>query len=148
MIIDKIGNHKQYSKLGKKIALALEYLRNTDFAHMANGRHDIDGNEMYVLISDYLTKDCSECKIEAHRKYVDVQYVIKGKESVGYAPLDGRPSITEYDDKNDYILFTGDVSLIELNEGMFAIFYPEDLHMPGVGKTKSSVRKAVVKVKI
>jgi biofilm protein TabA len=115
---------------------------------MENGRHEIDGDEMFLLLNDYLTKDCADCKIEAHRKYVDVQYVIKGKESVGYAPLDGRLSVTEYDGKNDFILFTGDVSFIELNEGMFAIFYPEDLHMPGVGKTKSPVRKAVVKVKL
>ena len=148
MIIDRIQNHSLYTNLGKHIGPALKYLRTTDFSRLENGRHEIDGDEMFLLLSDYDTKDPTECRIEAHRKYADVQYMIEGTEQVGYAPFDGRPSITDYDEKNDYILYKGLVSYMDFHEGMFAIFFPEDLHMPGVGKAKSRVRKAVVKVKI
>jgi YhcH/YjgK/YiaL family protein len=148
MIIDKMENRSLYAKLGSNIGPALEYLRTTDFSRLENGRHEIDGEEMFLLLSDYETKDPAECKIEAHRKYADVQCMIKGTEQIGYAPFDGRPSITVYDENNDYILYEGRVSYIDFHEGMFAIFFPKDLHMPGVGEANSRVRKAVVKVKI
>jgi YhcH/YjgK/YiaL family protein len=146
VIIDKIENYGQYSLIGKKIGSALEYIWNTDFGPLENGRHEIGGDEMYLLLSEYLTKDAAECKIEAHRKYIDVQYMIEGTEQVGYVPLARQVPVTDYDEKNDYILYKGQVSYIDFNEGMFAIFFPGDLHMPGVGKKESQVRKAVVKV--
>jgi YhcH/YjgK/YiaL family protein len=74
--------------------------------------------------------------------------MVKGSEQVGYAPLADQTPVTEYDEKNDYILYSGHVSCFDFTEGMFAIFYPRDLHMPGIGEDKSQVRKAVIKVKI
>jgi YhcH/YjgK/YiaL family protein len=148
MIIDRIENCSNYTKLGKNISAALEYLRTTDFGRFEKGRHEIDGNKMYLLLNEYATKDALECKIEAHRRYIDVQYMLKGTEQVGYAPLAGQTPATEYDEKNDYTLYSGHVSCFDFTEGMFAIFYPEDLHMPGIGEDQTPVRKAVIKVKI
>ena len=147
MIIDKIKNYRQYSGLGSNILSALEYITKTDFAEIENGRHDID-DDMYLLLSDYETRNIAECKTEAHRKYIDVQFIIKGQELVGYASLGNQSTITDYDEKNDYILYNGDLSFINFHEGMFAIFYPDDLHMPGVGDNNSPIRKAVLKIKL
>jgi len=147
VIIDKIKNYRQYSGLGSNILSALEYITKTDFAEIENGRHDID-DDMYLLLSDYETRNIAECKTEAHRKYIDVQFIIKGQELVGYASLGNQSTITDYDEKNDYILYNGDLSFINFHEGMFAIFYPDDLHMPGVGDNNSPIRKAVLKIKL
>lgn len=148
MVIDKIENYGLYSGLGKNILLALEYLRKTDFANMEAGRYDIDGENMYVILVDYTTKRSADCQLEAHRKYMDVQYMVEGAEHIGYAAFIGQIPVTRYDGEKDVAFFKGELSFINLTKGMFAIFFPDDLHMPGVGENPSPVRKAVVKVKI
>lgn len=149
MIIDKIENYKLYTGLGKNIYSALEHIRNTDFTNKKTGRYDIDGENIFVIISDYTTKNITaDSCLEAHRKYIDVQYMVKGAEQVGYAPLLTQVPVTEYNDEKDFIFFKGEMSLVNFNTGMFTIFFPDDLHMPGVGKNPSPVKKVVIKVKI
>ena len=111
MIIDRIENYKNYENLGIKISLALNHIKTTDFDNKEPGRYDIDGDDIYVMVNDYNTKDSSECRLEAHRKYIDVQYVAKGSEFMGYAPLAGQTVTAEYDDERDVAFFEGETSL-------------------------------------
>ena len=148
MVIDRIAVHKKYHKLDSGIRKALEYLYTTDFQNMETGRHDIDGESIFALVNDYKTKPVSDGLFEAHRKYIDVQFVASGSELIGYAPLSSQTVTTPYSEEHDYALFKGDASYVRLNQGMFAIFFPEDLHMPGVDEVSSDVRKVVVKVKV
>ena len=147
MIIDHIDNYKNYENLGIKIALALTHISETDFESKVPGRYDIDGDDMFVGLNDYITKDAAECRLEAHRKYIDVQYVANGSELMGYAPLAGQTVTAEYNDKKDVEFFEAEPSFVRFDKGMFAIFFPQDLHMPGTGNGES-VRKVVVKVRI
>ena len=158
MIVDKIENSGQYSNLGNRIQKSLDFIRKTDFKKLQPGRYDIDGDDIFALISEYQTKAESEGKLEAHRKYIDVQYIINGEELIGYAPL-GNPAFAEapsgkqeilesYNEENDIEFFLGEKVFIKVTEGMFAIFFPEDAHMPGINANgKSSVKKLVIKVK-
>jgi YhcH/YjgK/YiaL family protein len=149
MIIDKLENAELYFKINKRVTIALEYLKSTDFESAETGRHNIDGDKIYALINDYTTKTRSEAKLESHRKYIDVQYVSSGSELIGYALLNGQEPSEEYDEEKDYLLYDEDPSFIEFVEGMFAILFPDDLHMPGIAADKpSEVKKIVVKVKI
>ncbi len=149
MIIDKLENADLYRNINKRISVALEYLKATDFESIETGRHNIDGNKIYALVNDYMTKNSSEAKLESHKKYIDVQYVSSGSELIGYALLNGQDPSQEYDDEKDYMLYNDEPSFIEFDEGMFAILFPDDLHMPGVAADKpTEVRKIVVKVKI
>jgi YhcH/YjgK/YiaL family protein len=112
------------------------------------GRYPIDGENIFALISEYKTKPESEGKLEAHRKYIDVQYVIDGEELMGYAPLNGQEILDPYKEENDIVFFTGDKSFTKVSAGMFAVFFPEDVHMPGIASGKSSsVKKLVIKVR-
>ena len=147
MIIDHIDNYKNYENLGIKIALALTHISESDFNNKEPGRYDIDGDDIFVGVNDYNTKDASECRLEGHRKYIDVQYIANGSEIMGYAPLSGQEPIDEYNVKKDLMFFEGDASFVKLDKGMFAIFFPQDLHMPGTGDG-GAVRKIVVKIKI
>jgi YhcH/YjgK/YiaL family protein len=148
MVIDKIENRGLYTSLGSGIEKALNYIANTDFSILKPGRYELDGDDIYAIVSDYVTKDRTECRLEAHRKYVDVQYVAAGSETAGYAPLGSQTPLTGYDDSKDCVFYGGGASFIQLAEGIFAIFFPDDLHMPGTGASPSPVRKVVVKVKI
>ena len=149
MIIDKLKNAPLYYGISEKIATALKYLENTDLAGFQNGKYEIEGDDIFVLIQDYHTKPLSEGKFEAHRKYIDIQYIIKGTEKMGYTNVHKLKSATEYDETKDIIFFESDGDLVTVEEGFFAIFAPEDAHMPGIeSKTSEYVKKAVIKIMV
>jgi len=147
MVIDLIENYEKYQSLGPRIAEALRYLRRADFAQFETGEHCIAGRDIFAIVSDYPLRAAAEGRLEAHRDYVDIQFLAQGGESIGYAPYVGQQVLSDYDKKGDIAFYAGPSSLLRLEQGMFAIFFPEDLHMPGIGEPDLRVRKVVVKVR-
>jgi YhcH/YjgK/YiaL family protein len=148
MIIDKIENTHIYKNIGERIGKSFEYIKATELKTLSAGKYPIDGENIFALVSEYKTKSEQEGKLEAHKKYIDVQYVIEGEELMGYAPLGNQKIIEPYKEENDIVFFNGDKTLIKISEGMFAIFFPEDVHMPGISTGKiSDVKKLVIKVR-
>ena len=149
MILDKITNIIQYRGLSKNIDEAFNYIGNTDFSILKNGRYDIDSN-MFVLVNEYSTKENESNISEAHRKYIDLQYVLSGSEIIEFETLENQNIVKEYDKENDYSLYNlKNKSTLILSEGMFALFYPEDLHMPGLINNESvKIKKIVIKILI
>jgi len=149
MIIDKLKNASFYYGISEKIATALKYLEKTDLSEFQNGKYEIEGDDIFVIVQDYHTKPLLEGKFEAHRKYIDIQYIIKGVEKMGYTNVHKLKPSTEYDEKKDIIFFEGEGDFVTVEEGFFAIFAPEDAHMPGIESiTSEYVKKAVVKIKV
>lgn len=149
MIIDKIENADLYKNLGGRIKKSIDYIRETDLKKLQPGKYEIDADNIFALISEYQTKAESEGNLEAHRMYIDVQYVIAGEELVGYAPLGNQENLEPYKEENDIIFYKGKKVFIKVSGGMFAIFFPEDVHMPGISVDKKSpVKKLVIKVKV
>ena len=149
MIIDKLQNASLYYGISEKIATALKYLENTDLSGFQNGKYEIKGDDIFVIVQDYNTKPLSEGKFEAHRKYIDIQYIIKGVEKMGYTYFHKLKPATEYDEEKDIIFFEGEGDFVTVEEGFFTIFAPEDAHMPGIeSKTSEYAKKAVVKIKV
>ncbi|MBE0551388.1 MAG: YhcH/YjgK/YiaL family protein [Ignavibacterium sp.] len=128
---------------------AFTYLKETDFSKMELGKYEIDGENIFALVNEYSTKDETEGKLEAHKKYIDVQFVARGSELMGYAPLGNQKVLDEYNEQNDITFFNGAKSFTQVNEEMFAIFFPTDVHLPGIKvNEKSFVKKVVIKVKV
>jgi YhcH/YjgK/YiaL family protein len=153
MIIDRLENAAMYRPLGKRIAAALDYLRQTDFAKVADGRHEIDGDRLYVMVQQYQTRPLAEAVWEAHRQYLDVQYVIQGAERIGYAALRDNLTVQRpYDAQKDVIFYDASGDFVSLHVGDFAIFAPHDIHAPGLALSPAgalgNVRKAVVKCRM
>lgn len=149
MIIEKLENINHYKNIGNDIRKAFDFLLNTDMANLNEGKHDIDGEDIFALVSNYNTKNREDCFPEAHKKYIDVQYVAEGEELVGYAPLNGQKIKEDYKEEKDFMLFDTEPSFIKFEKGMFAVFYPCDLHMPGIKAGCSShVKKIVIKVRV
>ncbi|MEI7435464.1 MAG: YhcH/YjgK/YiaL family protein [bacterium] len=147
MIIDSIKNAALYKGTGARIQVALEYLAKTDFATMAPGRYDIDGNNVYALVQHYQTKPREKGLWEAHRRYLDVQYVAAGIESMGYAQIGSLTVTQPYSPEKDCELFAGAGDFVTARSGTFVIFFPEDGHMPCIASAEpAAVRKVVVKV--
>ena len=148
MIIDNVNNIKLYSHLGSKFQNAFTFITDPDLMLLDNGKYEIDGDDVFALVNEYKTKDEIDGKFEAHRKYIDIQYLAKGTELIGYAPFNSQELLTEYNDEKDVAFFSGNKSFIRMEQGMFAVLFPNELHMPGIkSSVREDVKKIVVKVK-
>ncbi|WP_405398682.1 YhcH/YjgK/YiaL family protein [Maribacter sp. Asnod2-G09] len=148
MILDKIENHKLYINLSQRLAQAFAYINETDFSEMESGKYTVDNDNIYAILQNYQTKEKIDCKLEGHNKYIDIQYIINGVELIGVTTFTDQIPIYINKEK-DYSLYESTTSMIRVEKGMFAIFFPDDLHMPGVKSNKNSdIKKVVVKVKI
>lgn len=149
VIIDRLGNMAAAAWLPPRIRQALDYLRTTDLASAALGRHDLDGDRLFALIQEYTTRHPDDCAWEAHRKYTDVQYVVSGVERIGYANLAHCRERVPYDADRDVALFEPGADFLTLAAGTVAILGPQDVHAPGCAAGAArSVRKVVVKAAV
>ena len=140
----------KYNYQSEGFKKAFSWLENTNLGDLLPGNYQIDGTNVYAEVQEYETKEFSECPFESHEKYYDIQYMVKGCETLGYANREGSVS-KGYNKDRDLELYEtpSTYSEIVLNEGEFAIVSPDDLHQPRVMyKTKQKVKKIVVKVKV
>jgi biofilm protein TabA len=150
MIIDQIANHTGYGGLGSGIERALTFLAETDFTALEDGKHAIEGDRIYALLLSYDTEPESMRSFEAHRKYIDVQYLLSGREVIHWAPLQELMPVGEYSEEKDIVFLSGDSrARLQLVPRTFGLFYPEDAHKPNCAwDDPGPARKVVVKVKI
>lgn len=149
MIYDNLSNIELYKGLSPDIYEGLKFLREAD-ASIANGVCQINPR-VKAIVSEYETKDKNEYGYEAHRKYIDIQCTLKGQERVACLPIDKLIETKPYSDKDDAALYSTTIKPIEMTigNGYFAIFYPQDGHMPQLCIDKPmSVKKVVIKVEI
>jgi len=151
MIFDKISNLKLYEKvLPAPLIKGLQYLKETDIVKLESGKYEIDGENIFAMVQDYSTFPKEERRPEAHRKYIDIQYLAQGSEIIGYAPV--RPDYQIAEDlleEKDLLFYSQiyDETDLVLDEGMFAIFFPDEIHRPCCqNRAESYVKKVVVKV--
>lgn len=146
MIKDILKNSNKYYDLHPFFQQGFDFLINNDLENIPLGKYIVNEN-VYVNIDEYETKISN--KIEAHREYIDIQYIISGQESIGVAKLDKLNILEEYNKKNDIAFYDGKCEFVDLNKSEFLILYPSDAHLPcQILNEKTKIKKAVVKVKI
>jgi YhcH/YjgK/YiaL family protein len=148
MIHDRLEHAPAYFNLSPGIRRALEYLGTADLEALAPGRHDVDGDRVFALVSDYDTRTPAETFWEAHRQHVDVQYVHRGVERIGVGDLSAF-NVQSYDAERDLVVASGaEGQTVEVRAGEFVILLPDDVHMPGLtAQAAARVRKVVMKVR-
>ena len=150
MIYDKISNYKNYfpkNEIWKKVFAFIK----TCSADTKHGRHAIAGEDAYASVFSYATKPQNQGIYEAHRKQVDIQVLLEGREAVYVTAIDGLSVKTEYDAEKDCVLFNDPERLpgvTPLAAGVFAVFFPNDAHKPSMnyGTSAENVKKMVVKI--
>jgi YhcH/YjgK/YiaL family protein len=149
MIYDSIKNISLYENLGERIKKGLKYLSETNFNDLESGTYDIEGTDIYSIVSEYNTKPFSAAKWEAHKNYIDIQYMVSGKEKMGFAHQTNMAVIQEYNKVKDVMLLKGEGNYLIVDEKQFVIFFPTDVHMPSVAvNIPKPVKKVVVKVRV
>jgi biofilm protein TabA len=150
MITDRLQNSALYHALHPRLAMALGWLSQGGLASLPLGKTVIDGEDVFALVQEYLPKDAG--RLEAHRVYWDVQLVLSGEEQMGWLNIAMAVESEAYDADSDVAFFTGPASFFRVPAGSFAIFGPQDVHMPGMAVAGPSsaglVRKIVVKVRL
>lgn len=148
MILDELNRSARYEALHPLFRRAFAFLRETDVASLPDGRVTLDGDRLYANVQTYLTKEHTEGKFETHRRYIDIQHIVSGKELIGYIPSDeGCKEISPYDVATDCAFCHGTPTLCHVNAGMCMVLFPDEPHMPCLSvDTPESVKKIVVKV--
>lgn len=148
MIFDTLDNHARYDGLGHNLPTALRFLLENDLASLPLGRIEIDGDNLFALVQEYTTKSVEQGKWEAHREYIDIQYMASGQERMGFANI-RTMQLGEYMPEKDFQPMTGNGNHVDVFAGAFVIFFPEDGHMPGLCvNAPEPIKKVVLKVKI
>lgn len=144
MVIDKIENLEKYASLNPLFAQAIEFLKSTDLNAHEIGKVKLQGDDLVVNFAQARPKTKEEAKLETHNRFIDIQIPLDGVEVMGYTPRADLPD-AEYNAEKDITFYPGLAeSYLTIKPGMFAIFFPEDSHAPGV--TPDGVKKVIVKV--
>jgi len=149
MVLDTIENAHLYAGLHARFAKASEILKDKSLTKKEDGKYTVDGDKIYYTIQRYKTKLTHEDKLEAHRKYIDIQFLLSGEEILGYAPVKNLTVAEEYNSEKDIAFFEKPKGFTKLflEPGLFCILFPDDAHLPCCQLDKpSEVRKVVIKI--
>lgn len=146
MILASFEKYSDYIDAHPGFAAAFEFLQRSDLPELESGRYDLAGDSVFCMISKGPGKAREEARLEAHRKYIDIQYVIAGDEEMGWRPVAECNDIeTPYSEEKDIMFFNDPAKTwTTVPPGSFVIFYPEDAHAPMVGD--GEIHKVVCKV--
>ncbi|MFA5239064.1 MAG: YhcH/YjgK/YiaL family protein [Phycisphaerae bacterium] len=150
MIIDRLENAYLYAGVSAKVKAGLEILKDENISTKKDGRYEVNGDELYYIVQRYTTKPIEQGRLEAHKKYIDIQFAAVGEELIGHYLLGQLNVETPYDEAKDVAFYEvpEKINTIRLTEGTFCILFPQDGHMPSCQfNGPSNVVKVVVKVK-
>jgi len=148
MILDTLVNAERYYSLQSRFQQAFDWLRSRRLEDLPDGRTEIDGDLLYASVAHEKGRGQAAAKYEAHRKYIDIQYLVSGSDLIGWAHLEPGLKSLGYDVAKDLELFVVKPMLwVSVPTGHFAIFFPEDAHAP-LASTDPVLFKVVVKVSV
>ena len=148
MVLDSLINADKYARLHKSFSKAFEFIASQNLETIEPGKYPIDGTDLHASVSSKDGVTEQEAKFEAHNNYIDIQVCPAGTEQIGWKPRDKCTNPKgEYNPEKD-VLFYNDKpdTYFDLQQGQFAIFFPEDVHAPMIGQ--GPIKKLVVKVKL
>lgn len=134
MILDTGKQICQYQSLGFDGKQVLEFIERAEKENLSEGRYELDGDRLYAMIQVYETKDKEECLYESHKVYGDIQYMLEGEEFIYGADTEQLEIKEDRTPESDIIFYKrkpeGTEASLRVREGSFALFLPQDAHMP------------------
>lgn len=147
--IDQQEFKKQYEANPGLWNKAFAYLKETNLADLKPGRYQIDGDNVYALVTEGFARSADTAKWEDHQQYIDIHHVITGKENMGLAPVTAAMAITPYDSGKDIGFYKANGTFYESGNDTFFIVFPKDAHLPGIkiDGYNDRVKKIVIKIR-
>lgn len=147
MILDILDNSELYLPLNPNLAGAFEFLRRPGLTELEPGRHEV-GADIYAMMAKGKGRKPEDALIETHDRYLDLQYVISGMDTMGWKPRrDLGPAVHAPDPRGDVAFYRDEPTVwTRVSPGMFIIFFPEDAHMPLI--SDGEIHKVIMKVRV
>lgn len=147
MIIDEIEHAEAYFALHPAFERAFAFLRRLDLAKLDVRAHEIDARDLYALMQLPSGRTRDEAQLEAHRLYIDIQYLIDGEEEIGWKSKDECRELSRaYETEQDIEFYADSPSFyVRLRPHMFVVLFPGDAHAPVI--SEGSLHKCVIKVR-
>jgi biofilm protein TabA len=148
VICDLIENIERYRTLHTGFAEAFAFLRRSDLQTLPIARYPINGDRVFAMVARDQGRDKDEAQLEVHDKFIDIQMVLAGMDEMGWSPRSMcREPAGPYDPEGDIGYFEdAPAAWFQVREGMFAIFFPDDAHLPLI--SSGLIHKVVVKVAV
>lgn len=164
MVLDRLIHWRRYAALHAGFPAAFAALADAQSADLPPGKHSIDGDRLYLIVGRDGGRGRDGAKLEAHRRYIDIQLTLAGQEEIGWSPLADSVSAARtpatgaasavaiepdapYDAARDIAFYSArPEAWLALPPGTFAIFFPDDAHAPlaGLGEIIKVVAKVAV----
>ena len=149
MILSNLDTPLSSINVSQRVKTAINFLKNLD-KNIPDGKVEIDDKNIFALIATVKTEHPDKRFFEAHRDYIDVQFVIDGRQIIEWMPVTAFKEEKNYDEKNDLYKFNQNFSgsKIILGDNNYAVFFPEDAHKPlcFIGE-EATIRICVIKVR-
>lgn len=148
MILTTLADSSRYQHLHPAFAAALTFLNRSDLAQLERGRHALDGDRLYAVVERRDAVGRSAAVLEAHRRYIDLQYTVVGAETMGWRDLAScRNPRSAFEVERDIVFFNDEpVAWVDVPPGYLAVFFPEDAHAPLAGD--GPLHKVIVKAAV
>lgn len=150
IVCDRIDWAREKHAFHPIIDHAVNWIANTDFMQLKPAKYDLlPDNMMFCLVQEMGTEPAGQRRAESHLNYVDIQYLLSGRETIGVARAHPEHVTVEERREHDIVFYqhTVNESMISLTPGMFAVFFPHDVHRPCCDTQRTSfLRKAVIKI--
>jgi len=148
MIFSSLSQADRYAAQHPLFPRVFDYIRDTDLFALEPGRYDIVGDDLFAIVENVQGRSHEMAKLEAHRRYIDIQLVLDGVDEMGWKPLaDCFNPVSEHNEEKDIRFFLdAPISWIATSPDHFCIFFPEDAHAPLV--SKGPIRKVIFKIAV
>lgn len=150
MIFGNLKNLGDITIYPEAIQKALSYLKEHDFTDMPSGNYELQGKDLYAQVFERMTVPADQSEAEVHRRYIDLQFLVRGHERIGYAPDTLDCEVKEDLIEENDVLYYQSVereTFLEMKENDFAVFFPNDIHRPTCMYQKQElVKKVVLKI--
>ena len=148
MILDILENAHLYQSLNKGFEKAIAFLLRPDLHDLPVETYEIEGDQIYAMVQKVPGRKKEDALLETHEKYIDIQVVLSGTDTMGWKPKSAcKQPTSDYDPEKDVQLFKdAPDTWLATESGAFAIFFPEDAHMPVI--SEGELHKVVVKIAV
>jgi len=148
MIYNSLKYLSTYKVFSNNIKTAIEFVEQTDLVNLAKGKYEIKDKTIFAIVNEYETLPIEKCLCESHKKYIDLQILILGKEKFGIETLTNQLPKNEYNASEDVLFYDMEIkNFIHVHENEFVFFFPFDIHQPEICvKNPEFVKKIVIKI--
>lgn len=152
MVFDNLKNCELYYGMHPRFKEAFDFIRRAIAENLPVGKYEIDGKELWASVQEYTSKLYDDAKAEAHKNYIDIQFIVSGIEVIEGFDISKATPKSDYNDVKDVMFYEDNKNAGKgiLTDNEYGIFFPHDVHKPGIciDGNQDTVKKIVVKVKV